>query len=66
MIHNIVTDKDWNEHQAVAQTGVGCFCCSLSGLDCYKIKGSECTAHEIEDNASAIYKRRIKIGDIKK
>lgn len=66
MIHNIVTDKNGDEHQAVERASVGCFRCSLDKLRCYDIDGSECTFNERRDRVNVIYKRRIKIGDIKK
>ena len=70
MIHNIVTDKNGNEHQAVFDRG-GCTTCSLWGDgSCQgvyqRIGGAKCISKDRKDGQSVIYKRRIKIGDIKK
>ena len=65
MIHNIVTDRNGNEHQAVKQIGVDCLRCSLNDECCISINGSECQPQERDDKQFVIYKRRIKIGDIK-
>jgi hypothetical protein len=71
MIHNIVTDKNGDEHQAVKGTGYDndCCICSLYVEDSNRCNAktiAPCTTYEREDNTDAIYKRRIKIGDIKR
>ena len=67
MIHNIVTDRDGDEHQAVLDDKAGdpCARCSLDKVGCIDI-GAECISLKRDDHTDAIYKRRIKIGDIKR
>ena len=69
MIHNIVTDKSGDEHQAVKGTSLSCKVCSLGDNDgcrasIEEIPNSECTMAFRDDGADVIYKRRIKIGDV--
>ena len=73
MIHNIVTDNNGDEHQAVLddRSEPSCVRCSMGGgIQCkaseQKIPNSDCTAAGRKDGVSAIYKRRIKIGDVKR
>ena len=70
MIHNIVTDKNGDEHQAVRESARGsCGGCSFgAGITCkgFEIIGFGCAAENRKDNTNIIYKRRIKIGDIKR
>ena len=63
MIHNIVTDKNGDEHQAVR--GGDCNRCSIADTLCGD-EGTQCSSSRRADKAEVIYKRRIKIGDIKK
>ena len=63
MIHNIVTDNNGDEHQAVK--GDGCDDCSLDSIGCLGID-AECMPRSRSDREEVIYKRRIKIGDIKR
>ena len=70
MIHNIVTDKNGDEHQAVLASnclGSPCADCSLWKDDnCHIPHNESCFPAERQDGISVIYKRRIKIGDIKR
>ena len=63
MIHNIVTDKNGDEHQAVK--GDNCNDCSLEFIDCADIPAN-CIPNARGDGEEVIYKRRIKIGDVKR
>ena len=71
MIHNIVTDREGNEHQAVFddRSDISCLRCSLfidTHCEGKSIPESSCIPEAREDGVEAIYKRRIKIGDIKR
>lgn len=66
MIHNIITDKNGDEHQTVESKGFACSKCSLRPHKCEDIPESECLSSERDDGITCIYKRRIKIGDVKR
>ena len=63
MIHNIVTDQNGDEHQAVK--GDDCNRCSISDTLCGD-EGTQCVSRYRADGTEVIYKRRIKIGDVKR
>lgn len=70
MIHNIVTDNNGGEHQAVkSPDDIQEFdLCEICSADSFCSNGDifPCTSNKRLDGVDAIYKRRIKIGDVKR